>query len=266
MPDALPKTDALHVRISGALATLTLNRPDLHNAIDGQLAGNLTQAFQKIGVADMIRVVVIEAKGASFCAGFDLAWLGRTVGQDPAEIQRDAAQLAMMFDAIDRCPKPVIAMVQGAALGGGAGLVAAADIAIASEESSFALSEVRLGLAPSIVAPYLAAAIGSRACRRYMMTGERFDSREALRLGLIHGAVAPDKLDAARDHLVDACLKGGPKAQSAVKDLIRVIDDSPMGPDLMRYAATHFSDLRSSDEGREGLAAFMEKRKPGWSA
>jgi methylglutaconyl-CoA hydratase len=255
-------TDALHVKISGVIATLTLNRPDVHNAIDAQLAGNLTQAIQKIGVAEAVRMVVIEAKGKSFCAGIDISWMNRD--QDAAECQRDAAQLAMMFDAIDRCPKPVLAMVNGAALGGGAGLVAVADIAIAADEASFALSEVRLGLAPSVIAPYVAAAIGSRPCRRYMMTGERFDSREALRLGLIHGLVAPDKLDTARDHIVEACLKGGPKAQTAAKELIRVIDDSPMGPDLMRYTATHFSDLRLSDEGREGLAAFVEKRKPSW--
>ncbi|RAU23954.1 enoyl-CoA hydratase [Paramagnetospirillum kuznetsovii] len=258
-------TEALHVKISGAIATLTLGRPEVHNAIDAQLAGNLTQAFQKIGVAEAVRVVVIQARGPSFCAGIDLSWLQSTTDRDAAEIQRDAAQLAMMFDAIDRCPKPVVAMVQGATLGGGAGLVAAADIAIAAEEASFALSEVRLGLAPSLHAPYVAAAIGSRACRRYMVTGERFDAREALRLGLVHGIVAADKLDAARDHIVEACLKGGPKAQAAAKELIRVIDDSPMGPDLLRYTATHFSDLRGSEEGREGLAAFAEKRKPGWT-
>lgn len=257
-------TDALHVKISGALATVTLNRPDIHNAFDGQLAGNLTQAFQKIGVAEAIRVVVLEARGPSFCAGMDIAWLARATGQEAAELQRDAAQLAMLFDAVDRCPKPVIAVVQGAALGGGAGLVAVADMAVAADTASFALSEVRLGLAPSVIAPYLAAAIGARACRRYMLTGERFDSREALRLGLVHGVVAPDKLAAARDHMVEACLKGGPKAQTAAKELIRVIDDSPMGPDLMRYTATHFSDLRGSDEGREGLAAFLEKRRPNW--
>ncbi|CAA7619418.1 enoyl-CoA hydratase-related protein [Magnetospirillum sp. SS-4] len=259
-------TETLHVRISGALATVTLNRPEVHNAIDSQLAGNLTLAFQKMGVAEAVRAIVIEARGQSFCAGIDLDWVRRTTDQDAADNHRDAMQLAMMLDAIDRCPKPVIAVVHGAALGLGAGLAAAADMAIAAEEASFALSEVRLGLAPSIAAPYVAAAIGGRFCRRYMVTGERFDAREALRLGLVHGVVAADKLAAARDHVTEACLKGGPKAQAAVKDLIRVIDDSPMGPDLMRYTATHFSDLRVSEEGREGLAAFLEKRPSNWTA
>ena len=257
-------TEALHVKISGPIATVTLNRPELHNAFDAQLAGNLTQAFQKLGVADAVRVVVLEAAGKSFCAGIDLGWLSRTATQDAAENQRDAMMLAMMLDAIDRCPKPVIAVVQGAALGGGAGLVAVADMAIASEEASFALSEVRLGLAPSIVTPYLYAAIGPRACRRYMISGERFDAREAQRNGLVHAVVTADKLSPARDHLVEACLKGGPKAQAAAKEIIRVVEDSPQGPDLMRYTASHFSDLRASDEGREGLAAFLEKRRPGW--
>ena len=257
-------TEALHVKISGPVATVTLNRPDVHNAFDAQLAGNLTQAFQKLGVAEAVRVIVLEATGKSFCAGIDMGWMSRTAAQDAAENQRDAMMLAMMLDAIDRCPKPVIAVVQGAALGGGAGLVAVADMAIASEEASFALSEVRLGLSPSIVAPYLYAAIGPRACRRYMISGERFDSREALRNGLVHAVVAADKLNAARDHLVEACLKGGPKAQAAAKELVRVVEDSPMGPDLMRYTASHFSDLRASEEGREGLAAFLEKRRPGW--
>ena len=261
-------TEALHVKMSGAVATVTLNRPALHNAFDAALAGNLTQAFQKLGVAEAVRVVVLEARGKSFCAGVDMAWMNRAPGQDAAQDaadnQRDAMQLAMMLDAIDRCPKPVIAMVQGAALGDGAGLVAVADIAIAAEEASFALSEVRIGLAPSVVAPSLYAAIGARACRRYMMSGERFDAREALRIGLVHAVVTPDKLAAARDHMVEACLKGGPKAQAAAKDLIRVVEDSPMGPDLMRYTASHFSDLRASEEGREGLAAFLDKRRPRW--
>ena len=159
-------TEALYVKISGPIATVTLNRPEVHNAFDAQLAGNLTQAFQKLGVAEAVRVVVLEATGKSFCAGIDMGWLSRTAAQDATENQRDAMMLAMMLDAIDRCPKPVVAMVQGAALGDGAGLVAVADMAIASEEASFALSEVRLGLAPSIVAPYLYAAIGPRACRR----------------------------------------------------------------------------------------------------
>ncbi|OAN47996.1 enoyl-CoA hydratase [Paramagnetospirillum marisnigri] len=259
-------SDALHVRIAGPVATLTLTRPDLHNAVDAQLAATLTQAFQKIGVADLVRVVVLAAEGPSFCGGIELGWLQAGADHTAADLQRDAAQLAMLVDAVDRCPKPVIALVQGPAIGLGVGLVAAADMAISVEEASFALPEIRVGLSPSVVAPVMAAAIGARACRRYMLSGERFDAREALRLGLIHGVVAANRLEAARDHLVDACLKGGPAAQAAVKDLIRVIDDSPMGPDLLRYTATHFAESRLSDEGRDGVAALAEKRPPSWSS
>ncbi len=257
-------TETLRVKVSGPVATITLDRAEVHNAFDAQLAANLTQAFQKLGVADAVRVVVVEAAGPSFSAGLDIGWMRHSAAQEAGENLRDAMQAAMMLDAVDRCPKPVVAMVHGAALGAGAGLVAAADIAIAATEASFALSEVRLGLASSLIAPYLETAIGARACRRYMMTGERFDSREALRLGLVHGVVAADRLAAARDHVVEACLKGGPKAQAATKELIRVVEDSPRGPDLMRFAASHFSDQRASDEGREGLAAVADKRNPAW--
>jgi len=257
-------SETLHLKVSGPVATVTLTRPQLHNAFDAELTGNLTQAFQKLGVAEAVRVVVIEAEGPSFSAGIDIGWLRQTNDQDPAESLRDSMQLAMLFDAIDRCPKPVVAIVQGAALGAGVGLVAAADIAIAADEATFSLSEVRLGLLPSVIAPLLTAAMGSRALRRYMLSGERFDSREALRLGLLHGVVAADKLATARDHVIEACLKGSPKAQASAKELLRVVEDSPAGPDLMRYTASHFSDLRASPEGREGLAAIAEKRRPAW--
>jgi methylglutaconyl-CoA hydratase len=256
--------DSLHLKVTGDVATVTLTRPDAHNALDTILTGNLTQAFQKLGVAEAVRVIVLAAQGPSFCAGADVGWLTASADQDQAENQRDAMQLAMTIDAIDRCPKPVIAVVRGAALGAGVGLVAAADIAIAADDAVFALPEVRMGAAPSSIAPAIIAAIGPRAARRYMLTGERFDAREALRLGLLHAVVAADKLSAARDHMIDACRRGGPKAQAAVKDLIRVIGDSPSGPDLMRYTAVHMAELRATDEGREGLAAFLAKRKPGW--
>lgn len=256
----------LRIALKGPVATVTLARPQVHNALDEALVANLTQAFQKLGVAELVRVIVLEAEGKSFCAGLDVGWVRRSAEGDMAGNQRDAMELAMMVDAVDRCPKPVIAVVQGAALGGGVGLVAAADMVVASEEASFALTEVRLGLDPAPIAPQLVAAMGARACRRYALTGERFDVREAHRLGLVHGVVAPDKLAQARDHLVEACLKGGPKAQAGAKEVIRLVEDVERGPDLLRLTALRFAEARASEEGREGLAAFLDKRKPDWCA
>lgn len=256
--------NTLRVRVSGAVAHVILDRAAVHNALDETLAGNLTQAFQKLGVAEMVRVVVLQAEGDSFCAGADLGWLGRIAGMPAAEATRDLTIMALALDAVARCPKPVVAVVQGPALGLGLGLVAACDMAVAAEGASFAATEVRLGLAPSITLPYLSAAMGARACRRYALTGERFDAREALRLGLVGGVVAAAKLDSARDHLVEACLKGGPKAQGSAKDMLRLVAETPMGPDLLRLTVARAAEEAASSEGRDGIAAARDLRKPGW--
>ncbi|MGE5545715.1 MAG: enoyl-CoA hydratase-related protein [Solirubrobacterales bacterium] len=256
--------DTLKLKVSGPVATVTLSRPEAHNALDECLAGNLAQAFQKLSVADAVRVVLLESAGESFCAGADLGWMRRLAALDGADAQREAMMLAVVLDAIDRCAKPVIAVAQGAALGLGAGMVAAADMAIAADGASFALTEVRMGLVPSLSTPYLVAAMGARACRRYLLTGERFDAREAVRLGLLHGVFPADKLAAARDHLVDACLKGAPKAQADAKDMVRLVADTPAGPDLMRLAAARLASAAAAPEAGEGVAAALEKRKPAW--
>lgn len=257
--------NSLHIKVAGAVATVTLTRPEMHNALDDGLIANLTMAFQKLGVAEAVRVVVLAAAGKSFCAGLDVGWMRRGADASHEDNLRDAMQLAVMVDAVDRCPKPVIAVVQGAALGGGVGLVAAADVVLAAEEASFALTEVRLGLEPSVIGPQVVAAMGARASRRYWLTGERFDAREAFRLGLVHSVMAADKLGEARDRLVEACLKGAPKAQAGSKEMLRVIGDAEHGPDLMRLVAGRLAEQRSSDQGREGLASFLEKRKPNWA-
>lgn len=257
--------NGLRVKVDGAVATVTLIRSQVHNALDEALVVNLTQAFQKLGVADTVRVIVLEAEGASFCAGLDVGWVRRSVEGGKEDNQRDAMMLAVLMDAIDRCPKPVIAVVAGAALGGGVGLVAAADVVLATDDASFALTEVRLGLEPTIIGPQVVAALGERACRRYWLTGERFDAREAFRLGLVHAVLAPDNLAEGRQRMVDACLKGAPKAQAGSKEAIRLIAEAEHGPDLMRLIAHRFADLRGGDEGREGLSAFLEKRKPAWA-
>jgi methylglutaconyl-CoA hydratase len=255
----------LQVKVVGPVATVTLNRPEVHNALDEALIGNLAQAFQKLAVTEAVRVIVLEAEGKNFCAGADINWMRRGADLGREDNQRDAMALAVMVDAIDRCPKPVIAVVQGAALGGGVGVVAACDMVLAAEDASFALTEVRLGLEPSVIGPVCIAAMGARACRRYFLTAERFDAREACRLGLVHAVVAGDMLAEARNKLVEACLKGAPGAQAAAKELIRVVRDTEAGPDLMRLTAHRIADRRDSDEGREGLASFLEKRKPGWA-
>jgi len=257
--------NSLRLSVDGAIATVTLTRPDVHNALDETLIGNLAQAFQKLSVADAVRVVVLAAEGPSFCAGGDIAWTRRATELSPDDNKRDAMQLAVMLSAIDRCAKPVLAVVHGAALGGGGALVAACDIAIATEEASFGFPEVRLGLAPAVIGPYVVAAIGARASRRYFLTGERFDAREAARLGLVHAVVAADRLADARDRIIDSILKGGPQAQGEAKDVIRVIADTPPGPDLMRWTVARFAEVRTGDEAKEGLAAFLEKRKAAWT-
>ncbi len=255
---------SLHLSLAGDVATVRLTRPEVHNALDELLIGNLAQTFQKLSVTDAVRVVVLEAEGKSFCAGGDAGWLRRAAELPPDDNRRDAMQMAVMLDAVERCAKPVVAVVQGAALGGGLGLVAACDVAIASDEASFGLTEVRLGLIPAVIGPYIAAAMGVRACRRYALTGERFDAREALRLGLVHAVVVPDRLGDARDRMVEALRKGGPKAQGDAKELLRVLADTPPGPDLMRWTTARLAEIRSGDEAHEGLTAFLEKRKPGW--
>ena len=257
--------NSLRLAVDGAVATITLTRPEVHNALDETLIGNLAQAFQKLSVTDAVRVVVLEGEGESFCAGGDIAWTRRAASLAADDNRRDAMQLAVMMSALDRCAKPVVAMVHGAAMGAGSGLVAASDIAIASENASFGFPEARLGLAPAVIGPYVIAAIGARASRRYFLTGERFDAREAARLGLVHAVVAPDRLAEARDRVIESVLKGGPVAQGEAKEAIRVISDTPPGPDLMRWTVARFAELRTGDEANEGLAAFLEKRKPAWA-
>lgn len=256
--------DTLHVKVTGPLATLTLSRADVHNAIDELLAVNLTQAFQKLGVAEAVRVIVLEGEGEMFTAGADLGWLRRMAAMEPAEACRHSMIQAVMLDAIRRCPKPVIAMVRGPALGLGLAMVACADMAVAAEGASFAMTEIRLGMVPAVSAPYIAAAIGAGACRRYALTGERFDAREASRLGLIQAIIAADRLDAARDHLVEACLRGAPAAQAATKDLLGLVADTPMGPDLLRLIAARQGQALTGDEARSGLDDAVSGHRPEW--
>lgn len=255
----------LQIEKAGKVATVRLNRPDKHNAFDELLIAELTQAFRDLASDAAVRVVVLTANGQSFSAGADLDWMKRMSAMGRAENERDAMALANVMEAIDHCPKPVVGVIQGAAFGGGVGLVACCDIAIATSSASFCLSEVRLGLIPAVISPYVAAAIGPRACRRYFLTAEKFDAATAAKLGLVHRVVEAEALEAARDETIKQLLTGGPAAQAAAKDLIRRVTFAPLDDALRRNTAGRIADVRASAEGKEGIAAFLEKRKPNWS-
>jgi len=247
------------------VATLTLNRPEKHNAFDDRMITDLLQALDNIDKDKSVRVLVLRAAGKSFCAGADLDWMRRMADYDFAQNLADARRLAQLMYRLNRLHKPVIARVQGASYGGGVGLIACCDIAIASENAIFSLSEVRLGLIPSVISPYLIAAIGSRAARRYFLSGERFDAARALQLGLVHEVVEPESLDASLEQCIDALLNSGPSAQAAAKELIEQVQGRAIDESLIEETARRIAEVRASDEAREGLSAFLEKRKPDWN-
>ena len=247
----------------GAVTTVTLARPDSHNALNAALIGELTRCFEEISDDERVRIVVLAGEGRSFCAGADVGYMRETAGFSYEENLEDARRLAMMYWTIDECPKPVVARVQGAAMGGGAGLAAVADVAVADSEARFAFSEVRLGIAPATIAPFVVRKIGASHARSLFVTGERFGAERAQEIGLVHEIVSRDELDAAVDEKVGELLQGGPVAQATMKALLRRLETTePMeAPGL---TARVISELRTGEEGQEGLAAFLEKREPRW--
>jgi len=247
------------------VASLTLNRAEKHNAFDDTMIVDLLQVLDKIGDDNSIRVLVLRAAGKSFCAGADLDWMRRMADYDQGQNLADARQLARLMYRLNRLNKPVIALVQGPSFGGGVGLIACCDIAIASADAVFSLSEVRLGLIPSVISPYVITAIGSRAARRYFLSGERFDAGRALQLGLVHEVVEHEALDASLEQCIDALLISGPNAQAAAKELIQHVQGRDIDETLIEETARRISSVRASEEAREGLSAFFQKRKPGWS-
>lgn len=255
----------LETKVIDGIATVTMNRPDVHNAFDDALIAALTAELRRVDRLAEARVVVLAANGKSFSAGADLNWMKRMAKYSREENLRDAAGLASLMRTLDGMQKPTIARVQGAAYGGGVGLVACCDIAIATTAAGFSLSEVRLGLIPSVISPYVIAAIGERAARRYFLTAERFDAREAFRIGLVHEVVESSALDEAIARITAELLKGGPQAQAAAKRLIADVSRRPMDDALAAETAKRIAEIRTGDEGREGVAAFLEKRKPDWS-
>lgn len=253
------------VTIENGVATVTLNRPELHNAFDDALIAGLTATFERLGADPAVRVVVLRGAGKSFCAGGDLGWMRRMAGYGEAENIADATRLATMLRALDQLPRPTIAAVHGACFAGGMGLVACADIAIAADDAVFCLSEVRLGLVPATISPYVVRAMGARAARRYFLTAERFRAAEALRLGFVHEVVPAVELDAAVARLVATLMESATGAQARSKELVAQVADQPISDALIGLTARVIAEARASEEAREGLAAFFEKRKPRWS-
>jgi len=251
----------LHIDSKGDVVALRLSRPEVRNALDDVLISELTQAFATLGPA--CRIVVLAGVGDAFCAGADAQWMRRSKTFTKEENERDATALASLLKAIDECPRPVIARVHGAALGGGAGLVSACDIVIADEEAQFGFPEVRLGLIPAVISTFVLPRIGARAARRYFLTGERFGAAEAKAIGLVHEVTRPDLLDGRIEEIIRDLLRGGPNALTAAKQLIRDVAVLPRDA-AIEQAIRSIAEIRVSPEAQEGLSAFLEKRKPNW--
>jgi methylglutaconyl-CoA hydratase len=247
------------------VATITLDRPDTHNAFNEELISELTDAFRDVSSNTHIRAVVLQGNGPSFCAGADLEWMRRMAHYDEKHNIADAKALSDMLQAIDICPKPVIAAVHGPAYGGGVGLIACADIAICVSSATFMLSEVKLGLTPATISPFVMRAIGVRAARRYMLTAEKFDASTARALQLVH-EVVPDEIALHQrvEAFVQSLRLGAPSAVSAAKDLIRTFGGKEIDDGLRLETAKHIAQRRASPEGKEGIDAFLQKRKPDW--
>lgn len=256
--------ETLKLVIEGNVATVTLNRPEVRNAFNETTIAELTRAFEGLGRSDMVRAIVLAANGPAFCAGADLHWMKKMAGYTHAENQADALQLAQMLRTIYECPKPVVAKVQGDCYAGGMGLVAACDIAVASTGVAFCLSEVKLGLIPATISPYVIKAMGENAARRYFLTAEKFSAQEAHRIGFVHDVVAADALDAHVAGIVKALVTSSPNAVRQAKVLVRDVTGKTVDSALVVDTAERIADIRSSSEGREGVASFLEKRKPSW--
>jgi methylglutaconyl-CoA hydratase len=247
----------------GSVARVVLNRPDLRNAFNDEMLADLLEAFGELRDDSGVRAVVLTGEGKSFCAGADLHWMKRVIDYTYEENYQDSLRLARMLREVYTCPKPVIGRINGPAVGGGTGVVAVCDVAVASENAVFAFSETKLGLTPAAISPYLLKRMGEKNLREYFLTGERFTAAQAREMGLVNAVVPADELDAAVDARIEMVLTGGPEALAVSKKLIRDISERSLeenGP----YTAEVISRLRMSDEGQEGMNAFLTKRKPRW--
>ena len=249
--------------LAGSVLTVTLNRPDLHNAMNPAIVAALTDIFNDLPARDDVRAVVLTGRGRSFCAGADLAAMRAAADFTFDQNVADGRAIFDLMLAIDRCPQPVVGRVNGPAIGGGVGLVSCCDIVVAVERAVFAFSEARLGIVPAVISPFVLAKIGPAAARELFLTGERFDARRARAIGLVHHVVDEEELDAAVAERVGQLLQAAPGAQTTVKELIHTVAFRPK-ESTRDYTAETIARRRASDEGREGMSAFLEKRKPWW--
>ncbi|MGO4892387.1 enoyl-CoA hydratase/isomerase family protein [Flavobacterium sp. W21_SRS_FM6] len=247
------------------VAKVTLNRPELHNAFDAQLIADLTEVFNYLGSQPEVRAMILAANGRSFSAGADLNWMQKMADYSYAENMQDAAKLATMLASLNHFSKPTIARVQGAAFGGAIGLIACCDMAVGSKLSKFCLSEVKIGLVPATISPYVISAIGARAARRYFTTAEVFSARRARRLGLLSEAVTEEELDSTIESLIEHILRNSPQAVSAAKSLINHVENRKIDHALIDYTCEQIAHIRVSEEGQEGLQAFLQKRLASWN-
>lgn len=252
----------IELTLDGRLARLTLNRPDKHNAFNAETIAELNDALGRVAANDALSLLVLDANGKHFCAGADLGWMKAQAAMDAEANLADARELAQLMQQLDRLPIPVVALVQGAAFGGALGLIACADIVVAQPNSQFCLSEVKLGLIPSAISPYVSRAIGVRQMRRYALTAERFSGTQAQALGLVH-EVSEHPAEAA-EPLIQALLSNGPQALRACKSLLALVGDAPITEALVEETARRIAEIRVSPEGQEGLQAFFDKRAPNW--
>ena len=254
----------LLLHVADWVATVTLNRPDVRNAFNAALIAEITQTFRELGARSDVRCIVLAASGTAFCAGADLNWMRSMADYTHEQNLADASRLAAMMQTIYACPQPTIARIQGDVYAGGMGLVAACDMAVSTGAANFCLSEVKLGLLPSTISPYVIRAMGARAAHRYFLTAERFSAAEALRIGFIHEIVAADALDVKVAELSAALVNVGPTAAKLCKKLIQDVSCHDITPELIDLTIASIANVRVSPEGREGLQSFLQKRKPNW--
>jgi methylglutaconyl-CoA hydratase len=249
---------------TGVVGRVTLNSPEVRNAFNDEVIAELTRAFSQLGQDPQVRVVVLAAVGPAFCAGADLNWMRRMADYNYSENLADAAQLAEMLRVMYECPKPTIARIQGDVYAGGMGLVAACDMAVSVDTANFCLSEVKLGLVPATISPYVIRAMGARAAHRYFLTAERFDAQEALRIGFVHEVVSADALDAKVAEITQALVNASPDAVKACKRLVQDVAGHDISAELIAGTVKAIADIRSSEQGKEGVQSFLQKRKPSW--
>lgn len=257
-------TSALRLEVTAAAACITLNRPDVRNAFNDEMIAEITQAFTDLGQRDEVRCIVLAAQGPAFCAGADLNWMRQMADYSRDENLADAAKLAEMLRVIYTCPKPTVVRVQGDVFAGGMGLVAACDIAVSVDTALYCLSEVKLGLIPATISPYVVRAMGARAAHRYCLTAERFSAPEAHRIGFVHEVASIDALDAKVLEITQALANASPQAVKVCKKLLHNVVGVEISQPLITLTVAAIADSRSSPEGKEGVQSFLQKRKPAW--